>query len=312
MIDATPQGSYRTQQGSKAVRVGIIDTGVDASHPDIAPNFDFALSRNFTTDKPDIDGPCADGRDAARTRRPSTRAATARTSPAPSARRSTASASPASPRRSTSSTSAAARTRATSSCSRRVDALTYAGDHGIDVVNMSYYIDPWLYNCAANPADSPAEQAEQRTIIAATQRALSYARDRGVSLVAAEGNGHTDLGKPTVDDTSPDYPVAADGNPTQAHHRDIDNSCISMPTEGKGVIGVTSVGPSQRKAYYSDYGLEQADVSAPGGDSRDDPRAARRTGTIPSRVLSTYPARRARRGADRRPGTRRPPSLIRP
>ena len=43
-----------------------------------------------------------------------------------------------------------------------VDALTYAGDHGIDVVNMSFYIDPWLYNCRSNPADSPAEQREQR------------------------------------------------------------------------------------------------------------------------------------------------------
>ena len=47
-----------------------------------------------------------------------------------------------------------------------LDALTYAGDHGIDVVNMSYYIDPWLYNCTANPADSPAEQREQRLVIA--------------------------------------------------------------------------------------------------------------------------------------------------
>ena len=36
-----------------------------------------------------------------------------------------------------------------------VDALTYAGDNGIDVVNMSFYIDPWLYNCADNPADDP-------------------------------------------------------------------------------------------------------------------------------------------------------------
>ena len=27
-----------------------------------------------------------------------------------------------------------------------VDALTAAGDFGIDVVNMSYFIDPWLYN----------------------------------------------------------------------------------------------------------------------------------------------------------------------
>jgi hypothetical protein len=25
-----------------------------------------------------------------------------------------------------------------------VDALTYAGDHGIDVANMSFFIDPWL------------------------------------------------------------------------------------------------------------------------------------------------------------------------
>ena len=42
-----------------------------------------------------------------------------------------------------------------------------------------------------------------------------------------------------------------------------------MPTEGENVIGVTSVAPSERKAYYSDYGVEQADVSAPGGDTRD-------------------------------------------
>ena len=35
------------------------------------------------------------------------------------------------------------------------DALTYAGDVGLDVVNMSFYVDPWLYNCTANPADSP-------------------------------------------------------------------------------------------------------------------------------------------------------------
>ena len=37
-----------------------------------------------------------------------------------------------------------------------------------------------------------------------------------------------------------------------------------MPTEANGVIGVSSVGPSKRKAYYSDYGVEQTDVSAPG------------------------------------------------
>lgn len=40
------------------VLVGIIDTGIDGTHPDIAPNFSNALSRNFTVDIPSIDGPC--------------------------------------------------------------------------------------------------------------------------------------------------------------------------------------------------------------------------------------------------------------
>ena len=35
------------------------------------------------------------------------------------------------------------------------------------------------------------------------------------------------------------------------------------------MLGITSVGPSKRKAYYSDYGVEQADLSAPGGDIRE-------------------------------------------
>jgi subtilisin family serine protease len=48
-----------------------------------------------------------------------------------------------------------------------VDALIYAGDAGIDVVNMSFFVDPWLYNCQANPADSPEQQAQQRLIIQA-------------------------------------------------------------------------------------------------------------------------------------------------
>jgi len=47
-------------------------------------------------------------------------------------------------------------------------ALTYAGDIGVDVVNMSFYTDPWLFNCTKNPADSPAEQAEQSVIREAT------------------------------------------------------------------------------------------------------------------------------------------------
>ena len=41
----------------KGVDVGIIDTGIDASHPDIAPNFD-GSARGTSPDIPAIDGPC--------------------------------------------------------------------------------------------------------------------------------------------------------------------------------------------------------------------------------------------------------------
>lgn len=285
MIGATPDGSYARQQGNKGVRVGIIDTGIDGSHPDIRANFDRRLSRNFTTDDPVIDGACdtdPDGScsDPADVDEDGHGTHVASTIGSPLNGQGIGGVAP-----------------GVDLVNLRggqdsgyfflkpvVDALTYAGDNGIDVVNMSFYIDPWLYNCAANPADTAAEQAEQRTIIEATQRAIDYARTHGVTTVAAEGNGHTDLGQPTSDDTSPDYPDAE----TSPHARTIDNSCVSMPTEANGVIGVTSVGPSKRKAYYSDYGLEQADVSAPGGDRRDYYGTSRYN--LPeTRILAAYP-----------------------
>jgi lantibiotic leader peptide-processing serine protease len=58
MIGATPNLAHATATGD-GVLVGIIDTGIDGAHPDLAPNFDAALSRNFTTDIPLIDGDCA-------------------------------------------------------------------------------------------------------------------------------------------------------------------------------------------------------------------------------------------------------------
>jgi subtilisin family serine protease len=278
MIGATSDGSYRKQPGSKKVRVGIIDTGIDASHPDIAPNFDRTLSRNFVTDIPLIDGPCE----------------------VPSC------VDPADVDQGGHGTHVAGTVGAAINgvgiagvapnvdlvnlrggqdsgfffLQPSVDALTYAGDNGIDVVNMSYFIDPWLYNCADNPADSPAEQQEQRTIIAATQRALDYARHRGVTLISALGNEDDDLGAPEPDTISPDYP------PGNEKTRIVDNSCLSMPTEGNGVIGVSALGPSTRKSFYSNYGTEQTDVSAPGGDSRD---TATGLANPANRILSPYP-----------------------
>jgi subtilisin family serine protease len=271
LMGATPSGSYARQQGSKAVRVGVMDTGVDGNHPDIAPNFNRTLSRNFTIDNPVPgidDGPCEhpgcvdpvdEDDDGHGTHVAGTIGAALNgigiAGVAPKV------------------DLVNIRSGQDSGyflLQPAVDALTYAGDVGIDVVNMSFYIDPWLYNCTANPADSPERQAEQRTIIEATQRAVNYARAHGVTLIAAAGNESTDLGHPTFDDSSPDFP------PDAAYERTIDNGCLVVPTESLGVMSVSSVGPVNsalspypRKAYYSNYGVEQTTVAAPGGDSRE-------------------------------------------
>jgi lantibiotic leader peptide-processing serine protease len=284
MIDATEEGSYAKQRGSKKVLVGIIDTGIDASHPDLRENVNVRLSRNFTTDIPLIDGPCENEpdhscSDPANIDEGGHGTHVAGIVAAAINGLGVAGVAP----KVTLVNLRAGQDSGYFFLQESVDALTYAGNHGIDVVNMSYYIDPWQYNCGNNPADSPAEQAEQRTIVEATNRALDYAYEHGVTLVGAEGNDNVDLGNPTFDDTSPDFP------PGTERDRTIDNSCLDMPTEGNHVISVSALGPTTLKADYSNYGLEQTAVSAPGGFFRD------YLGTPQNRtpgnlVLSTYPA----------------------
>ncbi|GII56368.1 serine protease [Planotetraspora thailandica] len=282
--------AHKYEEGDKGVLVGILDTGIDASHPDIAPNFNRKLSRNFTVDLPAdangtvIDGPCASDPDGS-CNDPAdvdedghgTHVASSIASPI-------------------NGLGVAGVAPKVSLVNLRVgqdsgyffvqptiDALTYAGDVGVDVINMSYYIDPWLFNCADNPADSPAEQLEQRTIVSAVQRALDYAHRHGVTLVSAAGNGATDYTKTIVDASSPDFAQVAGQQPRT---RTIPTSCISMPSEGEHVISVSSTGISTRKSYYSDYGNGYIDVASPGGDAYDTPGNTR---DVTKATLSAYP-----------------------
>ncbi|HEX4812470.1 MAG TPA: S8 family serine peptidase [Nonomuraea sp.] len=278
--------AHAKASGTKQVLVGVIDTGIDGTHPDIAPNFDRALSRNFVTDKPKdehgetLDGPCeakdckdpVDADDDGH----GTHVASTIASPingigiagvAPGVRLVNI---------------RAGQDSGFFFLKPSMDALTYAGDIGVDVANLSYFVDPWLFNCANNSSDTKKQQLEQQAIITGMQRAIDYARGKGVTIVSALGNGATDLGRPTVDDKSPGYPEG------DQKVRRVDNSCINVPAESNGVISVSALGPSGRKAIYSDYGLEQTDVSAPGGDVLDGPGAkATRSilAAVPERVL---------------------------
>ena len=286
MIGATPAGSYGTELGSKGVIVAVIDTGIDGSHPDIAPNFDKSLSRNWTTDIPDIDGKCesdpdkscADPNDVDEDGH-GTHVAGEIASPinglgmagvAPNV---------------TLVNDRAGQDSGFFFLWETVNALMYAGDIGADVANMSFYTDPWQYNCPSGhaatdpatglPADSTQEQAEQAMILDVVQDAVDYAIGKDVTLVAAAGNDHNNLDGTKIDVESPDYPVGTNGD------RVVTDWCRDMPTEADGVISVTSVGPTGAKADYSNYGagLEtggagddpagEIDVAAPGGYFRD-------------------------------------------
>ena len=273
--------AHGVNPGSPKVSVGIIDTGIDGTQPDLAPNLDRALSRNFTTDIPEIDGPCEvpscqDPADADEGGHGTHVAGTVAAADngmgivgvAPKVKLVNV---------------RAGQDSGYFFLAPTLDALTYSGDAGIDVVNMSFYVDPWLYNCRSNPADSPAQQYEQRSIVSAMNRALAYAHRHGVTLISAMGNENSDLGDPGLDPTSPDYPAGTN------YDRQIDNDdCLSMPSEGSHVLNVTSIGPSTKKADYSNYGLERGFVAAPGGWFRDGfGTATFRTNA--NLILSTYP-----------------------
>jgi subtilisin family serine protease len=268
------------QPGDRRVLVGILDTGVDGSNPDIAPNLDVALSRNFVTDIPtdptgrELDGPCEfdgcidppdhDGGGHG-THVAGTVAAAANGSGlsgvAPNV---------------TLVNIRAGQDAGLFFLQPVLDALTYGADIGLDVINMSFYVDPWRYNCIDNPADPPEARIEQRTTVEAMRRALEYAHARGVTLVGSLGNENEDLGRPGQDTSSPNHP------PGSEYARPIDNAtCTDLPVEGPHVIGVSAVGPRGEKAEYSNYGVEQVSLAAPGGNNG--------IGGTEDMILSSYP-----------------------
>lgn len=285
MIGANANGAHLKASGRK-VRVGVIDTGVDGLHPDLKPNFDKKRSRNFTVDIPAIDGPCEDPTcvDPANVDDQGHGTHVAGTI---AAKRNNFGIAGVAPR------AKIVNVRAGQDAGyfflyETVAALTYAADIGLDVVNMSFYVDPWLFNCdsageyVAGTATS-GEIDEQALAKQLVTDALSYAHHHGVVLVAAAGNQHLDLGAPTrSDDGSPNYPEGI------AQSRVVTDACPTLPAEGPNVISVSAVGPSTVKADYSSYGYPSVTIAAPGGYFRDFLGTPQHR-TNPNLILSTFP-----------------------
>jgi subtilisin family serine protease len=128
----------------------------------------------------------------------------------------------------------------------------WAADHGFDLTNNSYFIDPWEFNCR--------NDAGQRAIWTAVQRAIRYSESRGVLNIAAAGNDNLDLQHTLTDTVSPDN--------STPETREVTNACVDLPVEAPGVVAVAATGFTNKKSYYSSYGQGVIDVAAPGGDTR--------------------------------------------
>ncbi|MGW2019632.1 S8 family peptidase [Streptomyces sp. NPDC001927] len=255
--------AHRKTLGSSKVTVAVIDTGVDDTHPDLAPNFDARASANCVTGKPDITpgswrpqaGESDHGTHVAGTIA-AAKNGTGITGVAPGVKVSGIK---------VSTTDGFFYTEAV------VCGFMWAAERGVEITNNSYYTDPWLFACK--------NDEDQKALIEAVTRATRYAERKGTVNVAAAGNSKMDLAADELTDvTSPNdtTPVTRVINPKE---------CFDYPAMLPGVVTVSATGAKDLKASYSNYGLGVVDIAAPGGD-----RTEYQTPDAPAvngRILST-------------------------
>ena len=135
-------------------------------------------------------------------------------------------------------------------------AFMWAASHGVDIVNNSYSMDPWVYWSPTDP--------EQAAGLEAATRSITYAQGKGLAVIAAAGNEGVSIDNPTIDNGSPtDAPASTKGRSVEGG--------IRVPSMLDGVAQVSAVaqaynvkpGLSLARADFSNYGTT-IDFAAPG------------------------------------------------
>ncbi|MFB8245946.1 S8 family serine peptidase [Streptomyces sp. NPDC055952] len=232
--------AWAVNPGSPSVKVGVLDTGVDDRHQDLAPNFNAADSVSCAYGKADTRSGAWRDVGTHGTHVAGTIAAAKNGKGVVGV----------APGVSIASVRIAEPTTSMFFAENTVCGFMWAGDHGFDVTNNSYYTDPWMFNCPDDP--------DQAAIIEGVRRAQEYAEGKGSLQVAAAGNSNYNLADKRSDNSSPN-----DSTPV---NRTITNACVDIPTELPGVVTVAAMGNGNIKASYSNYGRDVIDVAAPGGD----------------------------------------------
>ncbi|MGW2559585.1 S8 family peptidase [Streptomyces sp. NPDC001514] len=258
--------AHQKTLGSRNVTVAVIDTGVDDTHPDLAPNFDVKASANCVSGAPD------------------TTPGSWRPAAGESDHGTHVAGTIAAAKNGVGVTGVAPGVKVSGIKVANPDGFFYtesvvcgfvwAAEHGVDVTNNSYYTDPWLFACK--------NDEDQKALIESVTRASRYAERKGAVNVAAAGNSRMDLAaNELTDTTSPNdtTPVTRVINPRE---------CFDYPTMLPGVVTVSATGAKGLKSSYSNYGNGTIDISAPGGDSTayQKPDAPATSGLILSTVMN--------------------------
>ncbi|MER7956042.1 S8 family serine peptidase [Streptomyces sp. NPDC096030] len=231
--------AWAVSTGSPTVKVGILDTGVDDQHQDLAPNFNAADSVSCAYGKADTRAGAWRDVDTHGTHVAGTVAAAKNGKGAIGV----------APGVKISSVRIAEPGSTLFFAENTICGLVWAGDHGFKVTNNSYYTDPWQFNCPNN--------VDQAAILEGVGRAQKYAEGKGSLQVAAAGNANYDLANKTTDTSSPN-----DSTPVT---RTITNDCLDIPAELPGVVTVAANGTNgSSKASFSNFGRNVIEVSAPG------------------------------------------------
>lgn len=136
----------------------------------------------------------------------------------------------------------------------------WAASHGVDIVNNSYSMDPWVYWSSSDP--------EQAAGLEAATRAIAYAQGRGLAVIASAGNDGMDNDNVTIDSGSPtDLDTPIKDRPASGG--------VKVPAMVEGVSQVsaaTRTNPETKpewatlmRADFSNYGTS-IDFTAPGQD----------------------------------------------
>lgn len=147
-----------------------------------------------------------------------------------------------------------------------VCALDWAIEHDFDVMNASLTIDPFT-----GPIDDIfcSDDPDRAAIVRQVRRAVQATSSKRIPLVASAGNDFRDLS-------------------TLQSSTGSGANCKMIPVQLPRVIGVTALGVTQQLAWYSNYGRRVVDLAGPGGDNLI-PNPAVTDTSASGQVLSSIP-----------------------